>query len=146
MVPKTIIITKVETIETDMDYFKLRHYAEEQKVYGFDCEFDVRLFDPYEIIEHIKGQRYIDKARGIDVVIGSSVEAKNALLAQYRSWKLTEEVLAHRATKAEGDLLNVERKLRESMKTIDELYNKTKKVLQSGFLTRLKWLFTGVNI
>ena len=93
-----------------------------------------------------KGQRYLDRGKGIDVVIGSSVEAKNALLAQYGSWKLIEEDLKCQILRLNQLYDNANDLLLKTNNELDNALEKLKEIIRSGFLTRLKWLFRGVKI
>lgn len=141
-----LIITKVETINVDKQYGEMMHTIEHCKAFNLPFEANGELFDPVVITEYVKGQRYVDQQRGIDVVIGCTEEAKEALLMQYRLWKYNEEKLNRGLEKLTSEKDAIETHHKIVSVDLKKAYYKIEQTIGAPFLTRLKWLFTGVKI
>lgn len=142
MHPKTIIITNVDTVESDREYVEIIHMAKD-RLHGIGPE--IPDADDELLTEIVKGERYVDLQRGIDIIIGSSVKVKNILLAQYGSWKLIENFLKNRIAHEKKQREVIEALLKKSESNVTEKLCELIKIKSAGFFTRLKWLFTGVN-
>lgn len=120
-----IIITKVETIETDKDFhtvIKMAHdYSKKYIPFGkenIECEF---------VREHIHGRRFVDTRRGIDIIMGITGEAGEKLGLMYECWENMEN---------EKERFRIENK-----NLIDNIY----RIQHYGFFKRLKCLFVGIK-
>jgi hypothetical protein len=124
-----ILITKVETVVVDRDIVKM---SVDQ---GYDY---VPLSGPLIPIkrfnELIRGKRFINRKRNIDVVIGVTGEVGELLGIQFEAFESLERTCE-------------ELQDRIICKTIEAIGYKDKlsAIENSGFFKRLKWLFCGVK-
>lgn len=141
-----LIITKVETINVDKNYGDMLHHLVELKHNREPFVLGEDVIAVETMIELIKGQRYVDTQRGIDVVIGCTQDAKEALLMQYRLWKINEEKQSRDLEKLNSEKEAIETHHKIVSADLKATNSKVERVIAAPFLTRLKWLFTGVKV
>lgn len=122
-----ILVESVKSYEVPEDFHKIIH-----KVSAYDA---VELFtnDGAHIVstnllhELVSGRRYRRPSDGQEICIGWSQEVQDLLGMPLECWE------------------NMEAYLKDARWDNDDLRGKLTAIKSAGFLTRLKWLFTGVT-
>lgn len=126
------IITDIKVLETNESTYELeRHTYLGNETY---IQFEGEVVPVNVVKELIRGRRFIDPKRGVDIVLGCSQEVGDILQLQYDAFENMSQnidtLLRHK------DIL--------SRQNVD-LRKRFVKVLKAGFFTRLKYLFTGIK-
>ena len=127
-----IVITDVKIIKVDENPCILDKYN-----HNFFSAEPCNINDMYitRQSEFVKGRRFINREKGIDVIIGVSNEAGKLLGIQYEAF----QGLEHQIQDLRSQL--------EVANDFKRIYMEKIKILEkSSLLKRLKYLFTGIKI
>jgi hypothetical protein len=119
------IITEIKVLETDKDFCEIAHMAYSPMV---SMPIGSDVVSTSCVRELIKGRRFINQERGLDIVLGVSQEVGEILGLQYDAFENISML---------NDSLQIEK---------TRLANKLEKISELGFLERLKCLFCGIDI
>lgn len=126
-----IIITKIETIETDKDYATIQHLAHSHEKY---IPFKDQIIDTSVVREYIQGRRFVDTRRKLDIVMGISDEAGKMFGLMHDSF-----------TNLENDRECWRKSSEHWKKACLGVASEINKIKSYGFLERLKCLFLGIK-
>lgn len=121
------VITEVKWIEVPHDIWEIAHMQRPEFPIRVDTDSGPEAMNAEVVIEHIRGMRLRNPFTGEDIILGVSVQGAEVIGCAYEAF---EELQA--GVDSYRDTANA--RAREIAW-----------IRSAGFLTRLKWLFTGVG-
>lgn len=121
-----IVITKIEVLKTNKDFCEIVLLCQDPFVNYIKFE-EGNAVDIKTVREYIKGRRFYNPRRGIDVVLGVSKEVGDILGLQYEAFENLEKGVEHLRIEKNG------------------YYQELKRIGKFNFWKRLKCLFFGIK-
>lgn len=135
-----IVITNIDTIEVDREYYELDPYRHQKMPVLLNDQ--KTYMDTSYVVEQIRGRKFRRPDSGAEIIIGASKQAQDIIGIQIEAWEAMEierdhfYSLAIQRKKENNDMFI---QWTGSLKSLGNIFN-------APFLTRLKWLFTGVKV
>lgn len=123
------IITKVEWLEVEGREHVLRHMRNPQPEFmRVDTSDGERVLEAVEVYEEVvRGVHLKNPSNGVDMVLGMSVQAAEVIGCAYEAFEELQECV-------------------EAQRVVTHKFRRViTEIRQASFMTRLKWLFTGVK-
>lgn len=138
-----ILITNIEFEETPYNPHQLMHFKYQQGYINPEqCTKD--LADGV-LSELIHGQRFT-RPDGTSVTIGMTKQVAEVVGIQYQAWADSEKTISRLIEEAAYTRKYISGIQAELTQATNALVKTHRKAVDADFLTRLKWLFTGVKL
>lgn len=120
------VITEVKWIEVPHDIWEIAHMQRPEFPIRVDTDSGPEAMSAEVVIEHVRGTRLRNPFTGEDIILGISVQGAEVIGCAYEAFE------------------GMQNCMETQRYTIDKLIGAASEIKSAGFLTRLKWLFTGV--
>lgn len=100
------------------------------------------------ITEHIKGRRY-ERTDGTTIVVGFSQQAQEVIGITYEAWENADKTimeLSQRNALLHRQIEDYRTEIKEATRSMETISYIQKQITQARWLTRIKWVFTGVYV